>query len=320
MAISNRVAQAHVTMPFIAAVVQDCPVVFDRDRTLDKIGVLTTQATKTGARLVVFPEAFVSSYPKGLDFGARVGGRTTRGRQYFQRYYDSAVDIPGPGIDRLAEISGDNDIYLVVGVIERERGTLYCSAVFLSPEGMYLGKHRKLMPTGMERIIWGFGDGSTLPVYDTPMGRLGAVICWENYMPLLRTAMYGKGIQLYCAPTADDRDNWHSSMIHVALEGRCFVFSCCQYLTRGDCPSDYPAIQGDDPTTVLMRGGSAIISPLGNVLAGPLYNQKGILTAEIDIAEITRGKYDFDVVGHYARPDVFRLEVNEEPNSTVVIK
>ena len=320
MAIFHRVAQAHLTMPFIAAVVQDCPVVFDRDRTLDKIGALTTQAAKTGARLAVFPEAFVSSYPKGLDFGARVGGRTTQGRQYFQRYYDSAVDIPGPGIDRLAEISGDNDIYLVVGVIERERGTLYCTAVFLSPEGKYLGKHRKLMPTGMERIIWGFGDGSTLPVYDTPLGRLGAVICWENYMPLLRTAMYGKGIQLYCAPTADDRDNWHSSMIHVALEGRCFVFSCCQYLTRGDCPSDYPAIQGDDPSTVLMRGGSAIISPLGDVLAGPLYNQKGILTAEIDIAEITRGKYDFDVVGHYARPDVFRLEVNEEPNSSVVIK
>ena len=189
---------------------------------------------------MVFPEAFVSSYPKGLDFGARVGGRTTKGRQYFQRYYDSAVDIPGPGIDRLAEISGDNDIYLVVGVIERERGTLYCTAAFLSPEGKYLGKHRKLMPTGMERIIWGFGDGSTLPVYDTPLGRLGAVICWENYMPLLRTAMYGKGIQLYCAPTADDRDNWHSSMIHVAIEGRCFVLSCCQYLTRGDCRMTIP--------------------------------------------------------------------------------
>ena len=320
MAISSRVAQAHVTMPFIAAVVQDCPVVFCRDRTLDKIGALTTQAAKTGARLVVFPEAFVSSYPKGLDFGARVGGRSTQGRRYFQRYYDSAVDIPGPGIDQLAEIAGDNDIYLVVGVIERERGTLYCTAVFLSPEGQYLGKHRKLMPTGMERIIWGFGDGSTLPVYDTPLGRLGAVICWENYMPLLRTAMYGKGIQLYCAPTADDRENWHSTMIHVALEGRCFVLSCCQYLTREDCPSDYPAIQGDDPLTVLMRGGSAIISPLGDVLAGPLYNQKGILTAEIDIAEITRGKYDFDVVGHYARPDVFRLEVNERPNSPVVVK
>ena len=306
-------------MPFTAAVVQDCPVVFDRDKTLDKIADLTSDAAKTGAQLVVFPEAFVSSYPKGLDFGARVGGRSPEGRQYFGRYHDSAVDIPGPGIDRLATIAGDNGVYLVVGIIERDRGTLYCTVVFLSPDGEYLGKHRKLMPTGMERIIWGFGDGSTLPVFDTPLGRLGAVICWENYMPLMRTAMYGKGIQLYCAPTADDRDNWHSTMIHVALEGRCFIFSCCQYLTRGDCPEDYPAIQGDDPQTVIMRGGSAIISPLGKVLAGPLYNERGILTAEIDTDEIARGKYDFDVVGHYARPDVFRLHVNEKPTPPVVM-
>ncbi len=306
-------------MPFTAAVVQDCPVVFDRDKTLDKIADLTSDAAKTGAQLVVFPEAFVSSYPKGLDFGARVGGRSPEGRHYFGRYHDSAVDIPGPGIDRLATIAGDNEVYLVVGIIERDRGTLYCTVVFCSPEGKYLGKHRKLMPTGMERIIWGFGDGSTLPVFDTPLGRLGAVICWENYMPLMRTAMYGKGIQLYCAPTADDRDNWHSTMIHIALEGRCFIFSCCQYLTRGDCPEDYPAIQGDDPQTVIMRGGSAIISPLGKVLAGPLYNERGILTAEIDTDEITRGKYDFDVVGHYARPDVFRLHVNEKPTPPVVM-
>ncbi len=306
-------------MPFTAAVVQDCPVVFDRDKTLEKIADLTSDAAKTGAKLVVFPEAFVSSYPKGLDFGARVGGRSPEGRHYFGRYHDSAVDIPGPGIDRLAAIAGDNEVYLVVGIIERDRGTLYCTVVFCSPEGAYLGKHRKLMPTGMERIIWGFGDGSTLPVFDTPLGRLGAVICWENYMPLMRTAMYGKGIQLYCAPTADDRDNWHSTMIHVALEGRCFIFSCCQYLTRGDCPEDYPAIQGDDPQTVIMRGGSAIISPLGKVLAGPLYNERGILAAEIDTDEITRGKYDFDVVGHYARPDVFRLHVNEKPTPPVVM-
>ena len=227
MAISDRVAQARLTMPFVAAVVQDCPVVFDRDRTLDKIGALTTHAAKTGARLVVFPEAFVSSYPKGLDFGARVGGRTTKGRQYFQRYYDSAVDIPGPGIDRLAEIPGDNDIYLVVGVIERERGTLYCTAVFLTPEGKYLGQASEADADGDGAHH--LGSSVTARHFRSttrPLGRLGAVIRWENYMPLLRTAMYGKGIQLYCAPTADDQDNWHASMIHVALEGRCFVLSC----------------------------------------------------------------------------------------------
>ena len=307
-------------MTFTAALMQDSPVVFDRERTLDKVAELTAGAARLGASLVIFPEAFVSSYPKGLDFGARVGGRTTEGRRCFQRYHASAVDIPGPDIDRLGAIAADHAVHLVVGVIERERDTLYCTVVFCGPDGSYLGKHRKLMPTAMERIIWGFGDGSTLPVHDTPLGRLGAVICWENYMPLMRMAMYGKGIELYCAPTADDSSSWHSSMIHIALEGRCFVFSCCQHLTRGDCPDDYPAVQGSDPHTVLMRGGSAIIGPLGQVLAGPLYDKKGIVTATIDLEEITRAKYDFDVVGHYARPDVFQLHVNERPAPPVLRK
>ncbi len=305
-------------MSFAAAVVQASPVVFDRERTIDKIADLTADAARGGAKLVVFPEAFVSSYPKGLDFGARVGGRTPVGRDYFKKYWDSAVDIPGAGIDRLAEIAGETGVYLVLGVIERDGGTLYCTVVFFDPEGNYLGKHRKLMPTSMERIVWGFGDGSTLPVYDTPLGKLGSVICWENYMPLLRMAMYSKGIQLYCAPTADDRDNWLASMKHIALEGRCYVFSCCQYLTRGDCPDDYDAVQGSDPDTVLMRGGSVIIGPLGKVLAGPLYGSEGILTAEVDLGEIARGKYDFDVVGHYARPDVFEMHVNEKATPPVV--
>jgi nitrilase len=190
--------------------------------------------------------------------------------------------------------------------------------LFFGPDGSFLGKHRKLMPTAMERIIWGFGDGSTMPVFDTTLGKLGAVICWENYMPMLRMTMYSKGIQLYCAPTADDRDTWLSSMQHVALEGRCFVLTACQHLRRKNCPADYAAVHGNDPDTVIMRGGSAIIGPLGQVLAGPLYNEDGILTAEIDMGEIARSKYDFDVAGHYARPDVFRLHVNEAPARPVV--
>ena len=204
-----------------------------------------------------------------------------------------------------------------LGVMEKDGGTLYCTVLFFGPDGALLGKHRKLMPTAMERLIWGFGDGSTLPVLDTPFGKLGAVICWENYMPLLRTAMYAKGVQIYCAPTADDRDTWVSTMQHVALEGRCFVLSACQYLTRGDCPDDYDAIQGDDPKTVLMRGGSCIVSPLGQVLAGPDFNGPTILTADLDLDDIARGKFDFDVTGHYARPDVFRLHVNERAMTPV---
>ena len=304
---------------FTAAVVQSCPVVFDCEKTLAKIRDLTADAAGRGAKLVVFPEAFVSAYPKGLDFGARVGSRSPEGRNEFRRYFDSAIDVPGPAVDLLCGIARDNDVFLVVGVIEKDIGTLYCTVLFCSPQGLFLGKHRKLMPTAMERIIWGFGDGSTMPVFDTPLGKLGAVICWENYMPMLRMTMYARGIQLYCAPTADDRDTWLSSMQHVALEGRCFVLTACQHLRRSSCPADYAAIQGNEPQTVIMRGGSAVIGPLGQVLAGPLYNEDGILTAEIDLGEIARSKYDFDVAGHYARPDVFQLRVNERPQPPVVL-
>ena len=304
---------------FTAAVVQNAPVVFDAAATLRKIDALTADAARTGAALVVFPEAFVSAYPKGLDFGARVGMRSSEGRDTFRRYFDSAIDVPGPATESLARTSKKNAVYLVIGVIERAIGTLYCTALFFAPDGTLLGKHRKLMPTAMERIVWGYGDGSTMAVFDTPLGKLGAVICWENYMPLMRMAMYAKGIQLYCAPTADDRDTWLSSMQHVAFEGRCFVFSACQHLGRSDCPPDYGAIQGDDPGTVLMRGGSVIVGPLGQILAGPVYNENVILTAKIDLGEIARSKYDLDVVGHYARPDVFQLRVNEKATPPVVV-
>lgn len=300
------------------AVVQAAPVAFDRAATLAKVKQLAASAADQGAELVVFPEAFVSAYPKGLDFGARIGMRAPEGRDDFRRYFESAVDVPGAAVDELAQAARDNGIYLVIGVIERDGGTLYCTVLFFDDAGTCLGKHRKLMPTAMERLVWGFGDGSTLPVFDTPFGRLGAVICWENYMPLLRMAMYGKGIQIYCAPTADDRDGWVASMRHIALEGRCFVLSCNQFTTRGDFPEDYRAIQGDDPGTIISRGGSLIAGPLGEVLAGPSYDGEAILTAELDLGDIARGKYDFDVAGHYARPDVFRLSVNERPQPAVV--
>ena len=299
------------------AVVQAAPVVFDCAATLAKVRKLATDAAAGGAGLVLFPEAFISGYPRGISFGTVIGERTADGRDHFRRYWESSVDIPGPALDQLVDLAAELGIYLVIGVIERGGGTLYCTAAFVSPDG-YLGKHRKVMPTAAERLVWGFGDGSTLPVFDTPFGRLGAVICWENYMPLLRMAMYAKGIQLYCAPTADDRDTWMATMQHVALEGRCFVLTACQHLRRADCPADYAAVHGNDPGTVIMRGGSAIIGPLGQVLAGPVFNEDVILTAEIDPGEIARGKYDFDVVGHYARPDVFRLHVNEKAATPVV--
>lgn len=291
--------------------IQAAPVVFDCGATIEKVRTLAAGAASQGARIAVFPEAFVSAYPKGLDFGARVGGRTPEGRAMFRRYFESAVDVPGPDVDALGAIARDHSLYIVIGVIERDGGTLYCTALFFDADGRLMGKHRKLMPTAMERLVWGMGDGSTMPVFDTPVGKIGAVICWENYMPLFRTAMYSKGIQLYCAPTVDDRDTWPRSMQHIAFEGRCFVLSAVQYLRRGDCPGDYPAIQGDDPATVLIRGGSVIVNPQGLILAGPHYGSEAILTADINLDEIVEGKYDLDVVGHYARPDVFRLTVNE---------
>jgi nitrilase len=308
-------------MPIVrAAVIQAAPVAFDRERTLDKVRALAADAVRERAQLAVFPEAFVSAYPKGLDFGARVGVRTPEGREDFRRYYESAVDVPGPALDRLGRIARENRLHLVIGVIERDGGTLYCTVLFFAPDGRFLGKHRKLMPTAMERLVWGFGDGSTMPVFETPLGRLGAVICWENYMPLLRTAMYAKGVQLWCAPTADDRDTWLPTMQHVALEGRCFVLSCCQFTRRSDFPVDYRAVQGDDPRTVISRGGSCIVSPLGKVLAGPDFEGEAIVSADLDLDEIARGKYDLDVTGHYARPDVFRLFVNEAPAPAVTFR
>jgi nitrilase len=302
-----------------AAVVQDSPIVFNREATLGKVHSLANQAARQGAQLLVIPEAFVSAYPTGMDFGARLGLRTPKGREDFRRYYESAVDVPGPACEALGKTAREFNVLLVIGVIERKGGTLYCTVLFFSPDGRLMGKHRKLMPTAMERLVWGFGDGSTMPVFDTPLGKIGAVICWENYMPMLRMHMYAQGVQLYCAPTADHRDTWLPSMRHIALEGRCFVLSCCQYLTRADCPEDYDATQGNDPTTILMRGGSCIIGPLGQILAGPNFEGPCILTAELDLNEIPRGKYDFDVVGHYARPDIFRLCVNTKPTPPVVV-
>src|SRR5258708_35003624 len=247
-----------------AAVVQAARIAFDRERTIEKVQALTADAASQKAELVVFSEAFVSAYPRGLNFGAVVGDRSPEGREQYRRYWESAVDIPGPAMEDLAQIAAQSHIYLVIGVIERDGGTLYCSVVFFAPDGSYLGKHRKLMPTASERLIWGLGDGSTLPVFDTPIGRLGAVICWENYMPLLRMTMYRKGIQLYCAPTADGRDGWIASMQHIALEGRCFVLSCTHSARRSDYPTPYVTRFGDAPETILSRGGSCIVNPLGD--------------------------------------------------------
>src|SRR5690606_10701498 len=209
--------------------------------------------------------------------------------------------------EEIGELAAAAGMTIVVGVIERDGGTLYCTAVYLGADGSLIGKHRKLMPTASERLIWGQGDGSTLEVFDSPAGRYAATICWENYMPQLRLATYEQGIQLWCAPTVDDREIWQSSMRHIAYEARTFVLSSCQYLTRADCPHDYDAVQANAPSTDLIRGGSVLIPPVGEVPAGPVYGQSALLVPDIALADQARGKYDLDVTGHCPRPDVFQL-------------
>jgi nitrilase len=298
------------------AVVQDAPVLFDMQATLERLERLTAEAVAGGARLVLFPEAFIGGYPQGLAFGAVVGSRTPEGHDLYRRYWEGSLDLESADFARVAAVAAAHRVHLAVGVVEREGGTLYCSVLVLGPDGSLLGKHRKLVPTGAERLVWGRGDGSTLPVIDTEVGRLGAVICWENYMPLLRSAMYAKGVQVYLAPTADDLDTWIATVRHIAKEGRCFVLSACQLLELSDCPPDY-ASAADRLSEPLMRGGSCIVAPTGELLAGPVYDERCILYADLDLDEITRGKYDLDVVGHYARPDVFQLHVDERAQRTV---
>ena len=300
-----------------AAVVQTASVPYDIDASIAKAAGLVREAAAGGARLAVFPEALLGGYPKGASFGTPVGMRKPEGRSAFEAYHTSALDLTGPALEPLLAAVAETGLFVVVGVIERHGGTLYCTALFLDGESGLVGTHRKLMPTGAERLIWGFGDGSTMPVFDTSLGRIGAVICWENYMPMMRMAMYDKGVTIYCAPTADDRDAWASTMRHVALEGRCFVLSACQHITRGAYPADYDCTLGDDPDLVLMRGGSMIVGPLGEVLAGPDFTAETILYADIDLGEVVRGAYDFDVAGHYARPDVFQLTVDERRRAPV---
>jgi nitrilase len=306
-----------------AAVVQAAPVPYDTAASVARVRDWLAEAASQRSRLVVFPEAFLGGYPRGLTFGATVGGRTRAGREQFREYWEAAVDVPGPVVTELGELAARFGTHLVIGVIERAGGTLYCTVLFFDGHGRYLGKHRKLMPTGAERLVWGFGDGSTLNVFDTELGRVGAVICWENYMPLLRAAMYAKGVQLYCAPTADCRDTWTATMRHVACEGRCFVLGANQYtdaaFPAGRATAAAPHDR-DATDATGSRGGSLIVSPLGEVLAGPCYDREAILTAELDLGEIVRGKYDFDAVGHYARPDVFRHTVDARERPAVAIE
>lgn len=297
-----------------ASVLQAAPVFFNKALTVDKILSLVSDATKEKSSLLLFPEVFIPGYPRGLIFGTSVGGRTAEGRELFLRYWENSIEVPGPETELIARAAKQAKAYVVIGVTEKDKisDTLYCTLLYFSPEGHLIHKHRKLKPTAAERIIWGEGDGSDLNVLNTPLGNVGGLICWENYMPLARMALYQQGIEIYLAPTADCRGTWQSTLEHIACEGRCFVLGCNQYLTKEHYPDDLKSLIADNHPSLPSSGGSCIISPLGKKLAGPLYDQEGILTAEIDHREIIKAKMDFDPIGHYARPDVFELKIKSK--------
>ena len=296
------------------AVVQASPVLFDLRATLDKTAKLVEQCHS--ADLILFPEAFVSVYPRGLSFGTVVGSRDEKGRALWQRYWDASIAEGDEACQQLSEMAKKAKAFLAIGVNEKDTisGSMYCALFYFAPDGSFIGKHRKIKPTAQERVLWAEAGGESLCTFETNIGKLGGLICWENYMPEARMAMYQKGVQLYLAPTADARENWQSTMKHIALEGRCFVLGCNQFVTKDMYPTDLPGIEelANQPA-VMSRGGSVIIDPLGEVLAGPLWDEEGILTAEINLDRVTQSKLDFDPIGHYARQDIFNFKVNGQP-------
>jgi len=306
-----------------AAVVQAAPILFDKALTIEKACNLIKDAGAKGSKVVLLPEAFIPAYPRGFSFGMVVGHRSAEGRCLWKRYWDNAIELPSHEVEALGKAAKEAGVYLAIGVIERDgdysRGTLYCTLLYFDPNGNLMGKHRKLKPTGTERLIWGEGDGSTMPIFSTEIGNIGGLICWENYMPLARMAMYGKGVEIYFAPTADSRETWQATMRHIACEGRCFVLGCNQFVTKAMYPSDLETFEElSNLPDVMCRGGSVIVSPVGEVIAGPLYDEEGILYADLDLSEIAKAKIDFDVVGHYARSDIFQLHVNSAPQLPVI--
>jgi len=293
------------------AVVQCGSELMDRERTVEKVIKLMEECGRHDVQLALFPEALIPGYPWYLNFATSVGHRERIGRRAWRRYWENSIEVLGKETDLIAETAREANLYAAVGVIEKDSefsgGTLYCTVLYFGPDGSLIGKHRKLKLTAAERYIWGEGDGSTMPVFHTPVGSFGALICWENYMPLARMTMYSKGLDIYLAPTADSRDSWQNTIRHIAVEGRCFVLSACQFIRKDAYPEDLEVISEiEDAPEIISRGGSAIVNPFGEYVKGPLFNEEGILIADIDLREVVEGRYDFDVVGHYARPDVFK--------------
>lgn len=298
-----------------ACVIQDNPIFFDKEATLEKLADLAKKYAAVGCELIVFPESFIPGYPRGFTFGATIGSRTNEGRELYATYHENSIDITGKELTFLTDLAQETGAFLCIGVTEKTNlnGSLYCSTLYISPTAGLLGVHRKIKPTGTERLIWAEADGDSLVAFGTRIGKLGGLICWENYMPLARMAMYQQGVEVYVAPTADARPEWTASMQHIALEGRCFVLGCNQYITKKMYPEKYHHLIESEPDE-MCAGGSIIVSPMGKIIAGPLFGESGALIADLDLSEIIKSKLDFDVIGHYARNDIFKFEIINKSN------
>jgi nitrilase len=294
------------------ACVQAEPVILDREATLDRLEQLAAEAAGNGAELVVFPETFVPVYPSSLWAKAFAGWENDGAKRVFAQIVQNSVAVGSPAERRIGAAAKELGVWLVTGVNEVEpehQGTIYNSLFYHSPDGELALHHRKLVPTNHERLVWGQGDGRGLHAVETGFGRIGGLICWENYMPLARTAVYESGVEIYVASTADDGDAWQATLVHIARESRAYVISPCHFQRASSYPDDFPLASELPDDGLLGRGGSAILAPDGSYLAGPLYDAEGILYADLDPTTLLAERQRFDPVGHYSRPDVLELTV-----------
>lgn len=296
------------------AVVQAAPVMFDKTACIEKALKLINECTANGAELIVFPELFIPGYPYGMTFGFRVGSRNADGRKDWKVYYDNSILANGPEMQQLIEKAKEQGIYLSIGYSERDAvtGTLYNSNMMIAPDGTAMN-HRKLKPTGSERVVWGDADRDYFPVMETPWGPMGNLICWESYMPLARVALYQKGISLYISPNTNDNPEWQDTICHIAIEGHCYFINCDMFFTRADYPKTASA---DEEIAKLpeiaCRGGSCVVDPFGHVVSDTIWDQEDIIYAELDMQKVPASKMEHDVCGHYARPDVLKLQVEDK--------
>ena len=296
------------------AVVQASPILFDKGACLEKALKLAREAAGKGSQLVVFPELFIPGYPYGMNFGFVVGARHEEGRLDWKRYYDNSVVVPGPETAQLGALAKEYGIYLSIGVSERDAktGTLYNTNLIFTPQGELASVHRKLKPTGSERVVWGDANKGYFPVVDTPWGVMGSLICWESYMPLARVALYEKGLTIYLSPNTNDNPEWQATVQHIALEGKCYFINCDMYFTREDYPQDLHCPEElHKLPEIVCRGGSCIVDPYGHYVVEPVWDREEILYADLEMDKTAMSRMELDVCGHYARPDVLHLEVLE---------